>query len=66
MEVAKNEVPPALWGLPGDSQVRRPYPQFGGITDVEDPTGTTDYYAGQAEVSRRAVAGLFLLSSFTW
>jgi hypothetical protein len=66
MQVAENEVPPALWGLPGNSQVRRPFPQFGNITDVEDPEGTIDYYAGQAELSRQAAAGLVLLSSFTW
>jgi hypothetical protein len=66
MQVAKNEVPPNLWGLAGNSQVRRPFPQFGSITDVEDATGTTDYYAGTAKVSKHTQKGLFLLSSFTW
>jgi hypothetical protein len=66
MQTNINEVPPSLWGLTGNAQVRRPYPQFGSITNVEASEGVTNYWGGQIEVSKNAGAGLFLLSSLTW
>jgi hypothetical protein len=50
---------------PGDVQSRRPYPNLGGFTSIENRANST-YNSLQVKVERQASHGLYLLSSFTW
>jgi hypothetical protein len=59
-----NQVPPALMG-PGDSQVRRPFPQFSNVTLINPSIGTSSYHAGFVRVQRRLSKGFSLLAHYT-
>ena len=50
---------------PGDVQARRPYPQFGGFTNILD-RGNSSYNSGQVKVEKRTSHGLSFLSAFTF
>ncbi len=50
---------------PGDVQSRRPYPQFGGFTNIMD-RGNSNYNSLQLKVEKRAGHGLSFLSAFTY
>jgi outer membrane receptor protein involved in Fe transport len=50
---------------PGDIQSRRPFPQFGGFSNILD-RGNSSYNALQVKVEKRMTHGLMFLSSFTF
>jgi len=50
---------------PGDVQSRRPYPQFGPFTSIQN-LGNSIYNSLQIKVEKRASHGLYVLSSFTF
>jgi len=50
---------------PGDIQSRRPYPQFGGFSNIVD-RGNSTYNSLQVKVEKRMTNGLMFLSSFTF
>lgn len=62
----RNEVDPRFWGLPGNNQTRRPYPQFNGVTQSKSQDGTTNYYAGTVRFEKRFSTGLSLISNYAW
>jgi hypothetical protein len=50
---------------PGDIQSRRPYPQFGGFSNLVN-RGNSNYHSLQLKVEKRAGHGLTFLSAFTY
>jgi hypothetical protein len=50
---------------PGDVQARRPYPQYGPFTSIENH-GNSSYHSLQLKAEKRLSAGLLFLSSFTF
>jgi hypothetical protein len=50
---------------PGDVQARRPYPQYGPFTSIENH-GNSNYHALQLKAEKRLSAGLLFLSAFTY
>ena len=50
---------------PGDVQSRRPYPDFGPFTSIENH-GNSSYHALQLKVEKRLSRGLMFLSAFTY
>ncbi len=50
---------------PGDVQSRRPYPQYGPFTSIENH-GNSTYQSLQLKVEKRLSAGLMFLSAFTY
>ena len=49
----------------GDIQSRRPYPQYGGFSNIVD-RGNSTYHALQLKVQKRTSHGLMFLSAFTF
>src|SRR3984957_2066039 len=64
--VDRNQVPPGLWGLSGNAQVRRPYPQFGSVSQVDTNGGNTNYYGLATKATKRLSHGLLFIGNFTW
>ncbi len=50
---------------PGDIQSRRPYPQYGGFSNIVN-RGNSSYHSLQVKVEKRMTRGLMFLSSFTF
>jgi hypothetical protein len=50
---------------PGDVQSRRPYPQYGPFTSIENH-GNSSYHALQLKAEKRLSHGLMFLSAFTY
>ena len=50
---------------PGDVQARRPFPQFGGFTAIQN-RATSNYNSLQVKVEKHATHGLYFLSAFTY
>lgn len=50
---------------PGDVQSRRPYPNFGPFSSIQN-RGNSTYHSAQLKVEKRYSHGLSFLSSFTW
>jgi hypothetical protein len=50
---------------PGDVQSRRPYPQYGPFTSIEDH-GNSSYHSLQLKAEKRLSSGLMFLSAFTY
>jgi hypothetical protein len=50
---------------PGDVQARRPYPQYGPFTAIQN-RGNSTYHALQAKIEKRFSHGLSFLSAFTY
>jgi Carboxypeptidase regulatory-like domain/TonB dependent receptor len=50
---------------PGDVQSRRPYPQYGPFTSIENH-GNSSYHSLQLKVEKRLSHGLMFLSAFTY
>ena len=59
-----NQVPPELMG-PGDSQQRRPFPQFSNVTLINPSIGRSSYLAGFIRLQRRFSDGFSLLAHYT-
>ena len=47
-------------------QLLLPYPQFLGITEENDPYGSSTYHSLQVKVVKRHAHGLTMLASYTW
>lgn len=63
-DITLNQVPDALMG-PGDSQRRRPFPQFSNVTLINPSIGKSSYHAGFVRVQKRFAHGLSLLAHYT-
>jgi carboxypeptidase family protein/TonB-dependent receptor-like protein len=50
---------------PGDVQARRPYPQFGPFTGIQN-RGSSIYHSLQLKGEKHLSHGLYFLSAFTW
>jgi len=50
---------------PGDVQARRPYPQYGPFTSIQN-RGNSNYHALQFKVEKHTSRGLYFLSAFTY
>jgi hypothetical protein len=50
---------------PGDVQARRPYPQYGPFTSIEDH-GNSTFHSFQLKTTKRFSHGLYFLSAFTY
>jgi len=50
---------------PGDVQSRRPYPQYGVFTSIENH-GNSTYHSFQLKATKPTSHGLYFLSAFTW
>jgi len=50
---------------PGDIQARRPYPQYGGFTSIQN-SGTSNYNSLQVKAEKHLSHGLYFLSAFTY
>jgi hypothetical protein len=50
---------------PGDVQARRPYPDFGGFTSIQN-TGSSNYNSLQVKAEKHLSHGLYFLSAFTF
>lgn len=50
---------------PGDVQARRPFPQFGGFTAIQN-RGSSIYHSLQLKGEKHLSHGLYFLSAFTW
>ena len=61
-----NEVPPQLWGITGANNIRRPFPQYGNVTEVKQPVGVTDYYDGYVRLEKRFSKGLTLIANYSY
>lgn len=60
-----NQVPPELAG-PGNAQVRRPYPQFSGVSVINPPVGNSTYHAFTVKAERRYASGVTFLGHYTF
>lgn len=60
-----NQVAPELMG-PGDSQHRRPFPQFSNVTWINPSIGRSSYHAAFVRLQRRFANGFSLLTHYTW
>jgi hypothetical protein len=62
-----NEVDPQYWGLSGSNNARRPYPQFGNVTQIRsNPIGTTNYWAGYISLIKRYSGGLVINANYNY
>ena len=62
-----NETPPSFWGVPGGPVFsRRPFPQFGAVTEVKSQRGTTNYYDGYTKIEKRFSQGLSLIGNYSY
>lgn len=61
-----NEVPPQFWGLTGKNFSRRPFPQFGNVTELKSQKGTTDYYEGYVRLDKHFTHGLSVISNYSY
>jgi outer membrane receptor protein involved in Fe transport len=50
---------------PGDVQSRRPYPQYGPFTAIQN-RGNSTYHSLQTKIEKRTSHGLYFLSAFTY
>jgi hypothetical protein len=61
-----NEVAPQYWGLGGANYARRPFPQFGNVTDVKFAEGNVNYLGGYIRLDKRFSQGLNVIGNFNW
>lgn len=61
-----NEVPPQFWGLTGQNFTRRPFPQFGSVSELKSAMGTTDYYEGYVRLDKHFSHGLSVISNYSY
>jgi hypothetical protein len=60
-----NQVPAASVG-PGDTQARRPFPQFSNVTLLNPSIGSSSYHAGFVRAQKRFSGGFSLLTHYTF
>lgn len=61
-----NEVPPQFWGMTGPNFARRPFPQFGNVTELKSQKGTTNYYQGYVRLDKHFTNGFTLISNYSY
>jgi hypothetical protein len=61
-----NEVHPSLWGLPGPNNARRPFPQYGNVSEVKQAAGVTNYYNGYLRLEKQFSHGLVLIGNYSY
>lgn len=62
-----NEVPPSFWGVPGGPLfTRRPFPQFGSVSEVKSQQGTTNFYDGYVRLEKHFRSGFSLISNYSY
>jgi len=61
-----NEVPPQLWGLSGPNNARRPFPQYGNVSEVKQAVGSTNYYDTYIRLEKRFSKGLVLITNYSY
>jgi hypothetical protein len=66
MNVDYNQLPPNLWGVSGNRQSLRPYPQFGSVIDIKAAQGITNYYGLNVKLTKRYSHGLTFITDYTW
>jgi hypothetical protein len=64
-DLSVNQVAPALIG-PGDSQARRPFPQFSNVFILNPAVGNSTYHAGFLKAEKRYSAGFSFLAHYTF
>lgn len=64
-DVTINQVPTALLGS-GDTQSKRPFPQFSNVTSVNPAIGNSTYHAVFVKTERRFANGLGFLAHYTF
>jgi len=60
-----NEINPSLWGIPGPNFIRRPFPQYGNVSEVKQAAGSTNYYNGFVKLEKRFSHGLVLIANYS-
>jgi len=60
-----NQVRPELMG-PGAAQLRRPFPQFSGVTWINPSIGNSTYHGGFVRAERRLSHGFSFLTHYTF
>lgn len=64
-DLSLNQVQPGLLG-PGDSQARRPFPQFSNVYWINPAIGNSTYHGGFAKTEKRFSQGLSFLAHYTF
>ncbi len=60
-----DQLPPAEFG-PGNTQLKRPFPQFSNVTLLNPAIGNSTYHAGYLKVERRFSKGFSFLAHYTY
>jgi hypothetical protein len=60
-----NQVRPELMG-PGNAQLRRPFPQFTGVSAHSASIGNSNYHAMNLRVDKRTSSGIQFQANYTW
>ncbi len=61
-----NQLARSLWGVRGDRQALRPFPQFASVSDDKAPEGITNHWEMNVRLEKRLSQGLFFLTDLTW
>ena len=64
-DLSLNQVPAELMG-PGDSQARRPFPQFSNVSILNAAIGNSTYHAGFVKAEKRFSSGFSFLAHYTF
>jgi hypothetical protein len=64
-DLSLNQVPPE-WMGPGDSQARRPFPQFSNVSILNPAVGNSTYHAGFVRAEKRFSSGFSFLAHYTF
>jgi hypothetical protein len=61
-----NEVPPQYWGISGANNARRPFPQYGNVTQIKDAVGSTNYWNGYIKLDKHFSKGLTMIANYSF
>lgn len=61
-----NEVNPAMWGLAGSNFARRPFPQYGNVSEIKQAAGTVNYYNGYVRLDKQFSRGLVVIANYSF
>jgi hypothetical protein len=64
-DLTLSQVAPNLMG-PGNSQIRRPYPQYSNVSSINPAIGNSTYYAGFIRAEKRFSHGFSVLAHYTY
>jgi hypothetical protein len=62
----RNEVPPSAWGLAGSNFARRPFPQYGNVSEVKQAAGLSNYYSGYVRLDKQFSRGLVVIANYSF